>query len=71
MKPRLSYSAVFGPIDLDSLEWEVSKLYLDGEEMVYAGHHFDTLLWLKRKNQVECYRQSEVMSRLRLHGSTD
>lgn len=65
MKPRVVYSEVFQKIDLESLVWEKSKLLLDGEEFVYAGHHYDTLVWLKRKNQVECYHQSEVMSRLK------
>lgn len=66
-KPRLTYAEVFGPrIDLGNLEWEVSKLYLDGEEVIYAGHHADTLIWLKRKNTVKPYQQSDVLPRLRL-----
>ena len=68
--PRITYAAFLASrhplLDLEALEWEVTPLLLDGERVVYAGHHGDTLLWLKRKNKVECYRQADVIGRLRL-----
>jgi hypothetical protein len=64
--PRITYAAFLASLlDLDSLEWEVTPLLFDGEPVIYAGHHHDSLIWLKRKNKVEWYRQSEVMGRLR------
>lgn len=69
-KPHITYAAFRASLppalDLDSLEWEKTPLYLGTEEVVYAGHHGDTLLWLKRKNKVECYRQVDVLPHLRL-----
>ena len=66
MKPHLTYAAFLASrLNLDELEWEVTPLLLDGEPVTYAGHHHDSLIWLKRKNMVEWYRQAEVMGRLR------
>ena len=67
--PRITYAAFLAsrpaPLDLDALEWEKTELLLDGERVIYAGHHFDSVIWLKHKNKVEWYLQADVMGRLR------
>ena len=66
-KPRITYAEFQASrLNLDALEWEKTPLYLDGEKVIYAGHHHDTLIWLKRKRRVECYRQADVLPRLKL-----
>ena len=64
--PRVKYSDFFRPLNLSALEWEKSKFYLDGEEYTYAGHHHESLIWLRRKNRVLTFKQAEVLERLRL-----
>lgn len=66
MKPRVAYADFIRFPDLDALEHEKAPLLLDGEPVIYAGHHYDTLVWLRRKNNVECYRQADLRGRLRL-----
>jgi hypothetical protein len=68
MKPRISYQDFLSTqIDFDSLEYEKSELLLDGELVIYAGSHYDSLVWLKRKNEILCFRQQDVRGRLKMN----
>jgi hypothetical protein len=67
VKPRISYQDFLSTqIDFDALEYEKSELLLDGELVIYSGHHYDSLVWLKRKNEVLCFRQKDVRGRLKV-----
>jgi hypothetical protein len=50
----------------NALEYEKSELLLDGELVIYAGSHYDSLVWLKRKNEILCFRQKDVRGRLKV-----
>jgi hypothetical protein len=68
VKPRISYQDFLSTqIDFDSLEYEKSELLLDGEPVIYAGSHYDSLVWLKRKNEILCLRQKDVRGRLKMN----
>lgn len=51
-------------LNFDEMEFEKTPLLLDGEPVTYAGHHFDSLVWLKHKNTVGCFKQKDVRGRL-------
>ena len=57
-KPRLKYAEVF--LDFDAMEHETTKLLLDGEPCIYAGHHFDRIVWLRIKRQVLAFRPEDL-----------
>lgn len=67
MKPRISYAEFKAQqaLDFDAMEFEVTPLMLDGEPVTYAGHHYESLVWLKRKNEVFCFKQKDVRGRLK------
>lgn len=49
VKPRLRKVADLIPLlDLSALKFERTKLLYKGEPCVYAGHHDDRLIWLRR-----------------------
>ena len=67
MKPHIQY-AEFQAARLP--EFGAMKdgdpLLLDGQEVEYAGHHFDSLVWLRIGKRVETFRQREMVGRLRI-----
>lgn len=65
MKPRLTYSAVFGLPDLSTLK-EGDPLLLDGQRVEFAGKHEDRIVWLKVKRQVLWFKPDELVGRLRM-----
>ena len=70
-KKRISYAEFQAQLaaqslNFDAMEFEKTPLLLDGEPVTYAGHHFDSLVWLKHKNTVGCFKQKDVRGRLKM-----
>ena len=67
--PRISFAdfqaqLAAQSLDFDAMEFEKTPLLLDGEPVTYAGHHFDSIVWLKHKNTVRAFKQATVRGRL-------
>ena len=71
MKPRITLAEFQAQLaaqslDFDSMTFEQTPLLLDGEPVTYAGHHDQSLVWLKHKNTVGCFKQEKVRGRLKM-----
>ena len=69
MKPRITLAEFQAQLaaqslNFDEMEFEKTPLLLDGEPVIYAGHHYDSLVWLKHKNTVRPFKQATVRGRL-------
>ena len=64
-KPRLKYSDVFKLPDFSSLK-DGDILSLCDNPVEYAGHHFDSIVWLRIGREVYAFDPKDLAGKLKL-----